>query len=259
MTINKQLFYSPKLRDKDGYCLLSYFDGYDSFLSSSSYGNYSNTGSLGDISDLKLNTDVLSLRQSSKGIGAISVPTMQPPIFGHGLATNDCSYGEGNTITFEGWVKQNYINGSAFQFIFLKRYNTNPSNAWLSPYTFIGLGSDGSSCDFAMYYAISGGFSKISSGFSFPLTKWVHIGMTWTNGGDIKLYMNGVNIKIVNSKTMYYGNHGGWSVGGRGGIGDSLTGLGAEGFFGVLSGIRLHSVIRPDDWFYETYRMGVSK
>lgn len=246
MTILARAYKIPRLNNKDGYCALSYFDGYNYYYpSSANTGNYLNTGSLGDLADLRLNTTSSYIRIPIESKFGHQTPIMNTSLYGNGLSTNSTSYGLNNSITLEGWFFITSI--SAFAHLLTRSYNTSWSGAYASYCVRVN-----SSNQVSEFHAISGSSYEQNSATSAVviLNTWNHFGMTFENGGNLIVYFNGVPVITLSSKTMYSDNSGMWCFGGGGKL------SGPEGLNGIMAGIRLHTTIRSADWMLNTYKIG---
>ncbi len=249
----------PRLRIKDSNCGLSWFEGDDTFINTTTVGNYPNKGSLGTSTDLNLATGTAFYRTGVPGKFEGAVPLLKPDLgpsgLPHGLSTAETSVGESSSGTLECWVK---MDSTANSYFVHKVYNSGV-NAWETPFMSVGMGivsgymvgwySENSSAVVALQT------SSIAN--ALVVGHWYHFAITWNNGNPVKLYINGILIYTSANATVNWGLHGRWAVGGRGGRGDAYYGLNSEGLYGVIQGVRVHQIERSATWINETYKMGI--
>jgi len=218
---------------------------------------FANTGTLGATGDLTMS-------------GSTGLVTAAPGPFGNALtvigstsdktcliSTNPCPSGlePAFPITLSGWIKlsKNLAGNSSYCGISpIKIYRTDGS--WSTPWGTGGIQINTSGfVEFSITTA--GGVRHIAnpgSGFSFPYTRWAHLGLTY-DGSVMLGYFNGEQVCSSSfSGAIDYGTSGPWSLGGLWPVGS----VPAEAPPCVFADWRLANVARPLSYFQNVWNQG---
>lgn len=154
-------------------------------------------------------------------------------------------------VTLSCWV---YITTIAAYGLFVTK--AIASGSWSSPYYALHL-SLGSVADGRWQAIISvGSGSGIGIGIGdsnanlrLITNVWNHVGLTY-DGAYLRAFMNGNLVaKVAETRALYYGSNGQWSVGDHGPSGGTPLN-------GYVDDIRFASVARAESWFNDVYTKG---